>query len=222
MRKKESPMQDTIHSIMKDGGIAATCAAIVQKGSTTITEHELVEAVTKIAAERYPTLTAAQAFARVYTEGEEARIVQQALSIAKAAEFTPMVVGGDDARDLSDESEAIAQLKELGRRRWPAATEAEQFERAITDPANVSIARRAHRRPSPTTVYAMPNSSPGSVAKSDPVPDAGSAYGELMLKAEAYRDAHPELSIAQAFSKIYNDRSNIELAKRERAESAPR
>ncbi len=43
-----------------------------------------------------------------------------------------------------------------------------------------------------------------------------------MLKAEAYRDAHPELSVAQCFEKIYTDRANVELAKRERIESAPR
>jgi hypothetical protein len=35
-----------------------------------------------------------------------------------------------------------------------------------------------------------------SVAKSDPVPSADTAYAELMLKVEAYRDAHPELSVA--------------------------
>jgi hypothetical protein len=43
-----------------------------------------------------------------------------------------------------------------------------------------------------------------------------------MHKAEAYRDAHPELSVAQCFERVYSDRSNIELAKRERIESAPR
>jgi hypothetical protein len=45
------------------------------------------------------------------------------------------------------------------------------------------------------------------------------AYAELMLKAEAYRNSHPELSIAQAFEKVYTARDNIDLAKRERAEA---
>ena len=52
--------------------------------------------------------------------------------------------------------------------------------------------------------------------------DHGSAYNDLMEKAEEYRNAHPELSEAQAFTKVYTDRANIELAKRERRESVPR
>jgi hypothetical protein len=60
--------------------------------------------------------------------------------------------------------------------------------------------------------------------EADPIRKAisAAAYGELMRKAEEYRSAHPELSIAQCFDKIYTDRADIELAKRERIESAPR
>ena len=43
------------------------------------------------------------------------------------ADLTPLVVGGEDTRDLSDESEAIAQLKQLGARKWPTASEAQQL-----------------------------------------------------------------------------------------------
>lgn len=48
-----------------------------------------------------------------------------------------------------------------------------------------------------------------------------SAYGELMAKAAEYRKAHPELTEAQAFEKVYTNPANVELAKRERVESAP-
>jgi hypothetical protein len=41
-----------------------------------------------------------------------------------------------------------------------------------------------------------------------------------MAKAEEYRNAHPELSISQAFEKVFTAPANIELAKRERMESA--
>jgi hypothetical protein len=87
--------------------------------------------------------------------------VRQACQIAKAATFdafsvAPMVVGGEDTRDLSDESEAIAQLKQLGARKWPTASEAEQFERAFTDPVNKELAARAHKRPKATTYYEFP------------------------------------------------------------------
>ena len=52
--------------------------------------------------------------------------------------------------------------------------------------------------------------------------DRGSAYDDLMVKAEEYRNAHPELSISQAFAKVYTDPANLEISKRERMESAPR
>jgi hypothetical protein len=72
-KAKDDPPMDTVHSIMKAGGIAGCCAAIVAKGSTTITQDELVEAVSKVAAERYPELTEAQAFDKVYSDqGAEA------------------------------------------------------------------------------------------------------------------------------------------------------
>jgi hypothetical protein len=58
-------------------------------------------------------------------------------------------------------------------------------------------------------------------AKSDPAPNDGDAYGALMAKAREYQAAHPELSEAQAFERVYSDRANVELVKRER-ESAPR
>jgi hypothetical protein len=47
-----------------------------------------------------------------------------------------------------------------------------------------------------------------------------SAYAELQAKAAEYRKAHPELTDAQAFEKVYTDPANREIAKRERFESA--
>jgi hypothetical protein len=59
-------------------------------------------------------------------------------------------------------------------------------------------------------------------AKSDRSNSEATAYGELMVKAEEYREAHPELSISQAFEKVFTAPANRELAKRERIESVPR
>jgi hypothetical protein len=78
--------------------------------------------------------------------------VRQACQIAKAATFdafsvAPMVVGGEDTR---------VQLKQLGARKWPTASEAEQFERAFTDPVNKELAARAHKQPTATTYYEFP------------------------------------------------------------------
>jgi hypothetical protein len=150
---------DTVHAIMKDGGIAGVCAAIVAKGHTGFSEAELVSAASAVAAERWPELSPAQAFSRVYSAGtDEARVLQHALSVAKAAEFsvfdvTPLVVGGAAAQDVDDPAEAVAQLRQIGRNRWPTASEADQFERALTDPANHVIARKAVPIPRATTSF---------------------------------------------------------------------
>jgi hypothetical protein len=164
--EKDPPMQDSVHAIMKSGSIATTCAAIIQKGSTTITEHELVEAATKVAAERHPELSPSQAFAKIYTAAtDEARVLQKAISIAKAMPFvadsTPVMVGGVDAvreaNDATEQSKAYAQLQQIGRDRWRTASEAVQFANAMTDPKNAGLAAKAHRRPSTTTSFAFPS-----------------------------------------------------------------
>jgi hypothetical protein len=227
---------DTVLSIIKSAGIAATCAQIVAKGSTTITQDEIVAAVSKIAVEQYPGLTEAQAFEKVYSnQGAEGRVLRQAINVAKASLAETMlgpglpvrVVGGPAAQNVDNPEEAEqarAELMRIGRRQWPRLTEQDAYERAFTDPANATLVARLYQRPTPTSIYPMPHSwlqDEGSQhAKSDR--SEGTAYDELMLKAEAYRDAHPELSVAQCFEKIYTDRANVELAKRERMESAPR
>ena len=82
---------------------------------------------------------------------------RRACSIAKAmpfvADLTPLQVGGEDAQATDDPAEAVAQLKELGRRKWPTASAADQFERAMTDPANHVIARKAVPIPRATTSF---------------------------------------------------------------------
>ena len=64
-------------------------------------------------------------------------MLQKAVAVAKAmpfvADLTPTVVTGTDTRDLSDQSEAIAQLKELGRRKWPTAARAKSTSQAVGD-----------------------------------------------------------------------------------------
>jgi len=154
MHKKEAPMP-TLESIMKDFGPVALCKHIADTGHSPVGEHELVAALTTAAVGLHPELSPASAFAKLYAEES----VWRACAIAKAVEVAnvrPMQVTGEDTRDLSDESEAIAHLKELGRRKWPTATEAQQFANAMTDPKNAALAQRAHRRPGPTTSFPFP------------------------------------------------------------------
>jgi hypothetical protein len=67
-------------------------------------------------------------------------------------------VGGEDAGAVNDPSEAIAQLKQLGARKWPTASEAQQFANAFTDPVNRELAAKAYRRPTapPGGAYPYP------------------------------------------------------------------
>jgi hypothetical protein len=238
MSKKETtPMKDTLHSIMKSGGIAATCAAIIAKGRTTISQDDLVSAVGKIARELWSELSEAQAFSKVYSDsGAEGRVVRDAIRVAKESLAETMlgpglpvqVVGGPGAmldaanNDQSDVEQARAEVMRIGRKQYPRLSEAQVFEAAFTDPRNASTVARLYQRPTPTSIYPLPNEWLRGEGSQHAKADSGSAYDDLMLKAEEYRNAHPELSISQAFEKIYTNPANVELAKRERLESVPR
>jgi hypothetical protein len=96
-----------------------------------------------------------------------------------------------------------------------AKTPAAAFSQMFTDNSPYGLTlRRAHALVRAEQLY-------GPTAKAA---DRGSnsAYAELMRKAETYREAHPELSVAQCFEKIYCDRANVALRQRERQEAAAR
>jgi hypothetical protein len=153
---------ETLRDIAKAGGIIAVAKAIIDENrSYGITEHEFVELATESAQAEFPSLSKAAAFSRVYTEASErGRTLQKAVAVCKAMPFVanvePLIVGGADTRDLSDQSEAIAQLKQLGARKWPTESAAAQFERALTAPENHKLARLAVPIPQPTTSYPFP------------------------------------------------------------------
>jgi hypothetical protein len=165
-KSKEEPMQDTILSIMKSTGIAPACAAIVKNGATSLSQDELVAAVSKVAHERWPELTEAQAFSKIYSDsGEEGRVLRQAIDVAKAwpspMSLTPTVVGGADALlEVSDDApSAYEKLLEMAeRQRRAGETASRAFERVYLDPANrhLAEAERAQNRPRPTTNYPHP------------------------------------------------------------------
>ena len=72
----------------------------------------------------------------------------------------PTQVGGSDALDINnDSSEAYQKLVDMAaeqRRRSPELSDAQAFSRVFEDPANATLAAKAHRRPSPTTNYPFP------------------------------------------------------------------
>jgi hypothetical protein len=159
---KELPMgkTETLRAIAKAGGIIAVAKAITDENRNYgITEHEFVALATEHAKAAHPELTEAAAFAKMYEIPEIWRACAVLKSMPLVANVEPLVVGGADTRDLSDQSEAIAQLKELGARKWPSASEAQQFANAFSDPAHAKLASRAHRRPSAPAggIYPYPN-----------------------------------------------------------------
>jgi hypothetical protein len=155
---KDYPNMDkieTLRDIAKAGGIVAVAKAIIDENrSYGITEHEFVALATEHAKSAHPELSGAQAFAKLYQIPE----IWRACAVLKSAApyFDPQVqvVGGADARDVNDPSAALAALHRIGRERWPDASEAIRFTRAFE--ANPELARKAHVRPSATSIYEFP------------------------------------------------------------------
>jgi hypothetical protein len=213
-----------LHDIMKCNGSPVPLAKyICESGAHGISESEFTSALTKYASELEPDKSSAVAFTRLY-EGNET--VRRAYVVVKAAAFSavdikPIVVTGPDARDVDDPKAAVAAYEEivrLGRERYPYLSPAVQFARIFEDKNYAGLAARANRVRTGDVYRVKPYTD--AYTKSDP--NADTAYAELMRKAEAYREAHSGLSISQAFDKVYTDPANIEIAKRERVESAPR
>ena len=156
--------EQKLSDIVKRAGITAVAAQIVKADSAfSIDEHTLTQLTIEHAKREHPQLTDAQAFAKVYSAQDEGGVIlRKAFNVVKAAgaapyfDLKPQFVGGEDALDVDDPSKAIAQLTEIGRQKWPTASEAQQFENAFSDPANAELARKAYRRPAATTVYPFP------------------------------------------------------------------
>jgi hypothetical protein len=98
-------------------------------------------------------------------------------------------VSGSDAFavDNPEDAEAArAELMRIGRRQRPKLTEQDAFERAFTDPANAALTARLYHRPLPTTAYPMPRKWLRDDGSQHAKSDHGSAYNELMAKAEEF------------------------------------
>jgi hypothetical protein len=157
--EKELPMDkiEPLRDVVKQRGIVAVAKSIVDENrSYGITEHEFVELATEYAKAQHPELSGSQAFAKLYQIPEIWRACNVLKSMPFQVDVEPLFVGGADTRDLSDTSKAIEQLKQLGRDKWPTASEADQFERALCDPVNHKLARRAVPIPQATTSYPFP------------------------------------------------------------------
>jgi hypothetical protein len=166
MSKEELETERTarLDEVVKAYGIMPLAKQMIAEGSSYgIDESEFTKLATAHAQRLYPDMTPAAAFEKLFSDGsEDGVILREAHGIAKNAyaapmfDLKPMFVGADDALDVDNPAKAIAQLQEIGRQKWPSASEAAQFENAFTDPANAELAAKAHRRPAATTTYPFP------------------------------------------------------------------
>src|SRR5215813_868567 len=112
-----------------------------------------------IGKDRWPSLTPAQRFARAFeTNPERAKRAHRRPSVfgayphpvAKAVPLTNATppatkpVTTTETDPVSPEA-ALAQLREIGRQRWPSASAAQQFMNAVTDVNNVDLVTAALR-----------------------------------------------------------------------------
>ena len=135
------------------GGVVPLCKRIVAKGTTDITEHELVSLLVTELKRAEPDLSDAQAFTKAFT-GPSGAMLQQAVQVAKVAQ----VIGNDD----DDDDDAAAALEELQRladahqRKHPELTGQQAFARVFSDPRHAALAHRAHKRPTANEKNAFP------------------------------------------------------------------
>jgi hypothetical protein len=167
--EKESTMDKSLQAIAKDHGVPGVVEIakniVDEQKSFRLTEDEFCKLIDTAARVAHPEL-GARAFEKVY---ERNPLLAKAIAVIKAGLAEQLlsggmpvqVVGGEDARDVNDPKaalEAYARLQEIGRQKWPSASEAVQFTNAFTDPANRKLAAKAHRRPTPPAggAYPMP------------------------------------------------------------------
>jgi hypothetical protein len=207
---QEAPVAINLSDVVKNYGVVSLCKFMVEKQSSFgATEHELVALATEDAAHRYPGSTPAMAFAKLYEESAELR---GAIEVCKNAMFEDAM----SAELERDARKACEELAAIGKQRWPNLAPASRFARAFE--TNPELAKRAHRRPGPSTSFPfakekqpMRASLEPRVADNQNVDDASEALAQLRQIA---RDRWPNESEAQAFINVMSNAEYGELIHR--------
>jgi hypothetical protein len=115
-----------IRSIIRKAGIVGLAKAISSDGDPRgLDEHSWVDLVTSHALCEHPRLSGAQAFSKEFTEqSPEGALLRQPHAIVKRGQFA------EPEDDDSDRDEAIRELQEIGKRKWPSLKPPQQFSRA--------------------------------------------------------------------------------------------
>jgi hypothetical protein len=168
-KKEVSPMTTRTDEmrVMRDfakqaGGMQSIAKHIIEKGTTTLTEHEFTSclqehaALNKLAGE-----SDGAAFSRIFSAPESVDI-RRAHQISKSTLAPRMSIElvQPTAATVSDadSAKAYAELQKraaLLRAAAPQLSEAQAFAKAFTE--HPDLAARAHRRPTATTSYAFPS-----------------------------------------------------------------
>jgi hypothetical protein len=142
-------MNSELKSLIKRGGIIAMAKAIASDGdSRDLTEHEFTDLITSHVLLQNPRLSGAQAFAKAFTDpSPEGALLRQAYDVVRRRQFAES--------EHDDSAEAIAELRRIGKQRWPSLKPHQRFSRALE--TNIDLAKRACRRPAPTTSFPFPH-----------------------------------------------------------------
>jgi hypothetical protein len=153
---KEQQMPETFQKMVADLGVIQVAKAVVKRGhSTAISETEYTEAVTDLAAKRYPDAPRDVAFAKLFSEqSDEAATLRRAYSIIKNFPMMmvvePVQVDDREATAVTgDPYDALMSKAEALRRSDPGLSVAQAFSKAFTDPANAHLAQKERQQNRP-------------------------------------------------------------------------
>jgi hypothetical protein len=181
---------DQLEALVKRAGSFAGLCKRVSTGAHDITEWELATMARGYSMKRFPELTGEQAFAKQY---------------------------GDEC--MSDEARAFWDACGVAKGLRPARTEPEvtsgEAALDVNDPEDVlrQYAQLLAEQRSRTRMVAADDDEDEDEESED------DALGEIKEKAASLRKKMPGLSEAQAFAKVYQDPSNVELRRRERRQN---
>jgi hypothetical protein len=127
------------------GGMEMICKNIIDRGSTTITEHEFSAALMAHCKNDV------KAFSKMIETDSD---IRRALGIAKGypdvMSLDPVSTEGGSTVTADDSKKAYDQLMALAEKQRvtsPTLSVQQLFARVMTDPANAKLAAAAHRRP---------------------------------------------------------------------------
>jgi hypothetical protein len=144
--------------------VAATALAAPNENILAIDESEFTALVTKAAQKAHPSLSAASAFSKLFTEqSDRGALIRKAHKVIKEmASLEPTQVGGEDARDVHPGEagnaayEKLMELAEKQRATAPYLSTAQAFARVVKHPTNRELASRALQPPPKDGFYGYP------------------------------------------------------------------